>query len=67
MTALLMFPTVDLQGDHSQEWKKYESRFKNLTLIMNITNAAWKKAILLQYMGEVNKIFDTDVEQADQN
>ena len=42
------------------------SRFENLLLAMNITNAIRKKAMLLHYVGEeVNEIFDTlDVPEA---
>ena len=60
----------DLQGgDLSQGWRKYVSRFENLMLAMNITNATRKKAMLLHYAGEeVNEIFETlDVQEADEN
>ena len=57
------FPAFDLQGDLSQGWRKYVSRFENLLLAMNITNAIRKKGMLLGE--EVNKIFDTlDVPEA---
>ena len=66
MAALPTFPAFDLQGDLSQGWRKYVSRFENLLLAMNITNAIRKKAMLLHYVGEeVNEIFDTlDVPEA---
>ena len=55
-----------MQGELSQGWRKYMSRFENLLLAMNITNAIRKKAMLLHYVGEeVNEIFDTlDVPEA---
>ena len=60
MAALPTFPAFDLQGDLSQGWRKYMSRFENLLLAMNITNAIRKKAMLLHYVGEeVNEILDT--------
>ena len=41
-----------MQGELSQGWRKYMSRFENLLLAMNITNAIRKKAMLLHYVGE---------------
>ena len=41
-----------MQGELSQGWRKYMSRFENPMLAMNITNAIRKKAMLLHYVGE---------------
>ena len=70
MAALPTFPAGDLQaGDLSRDWTKYVSRFQNMLLATNITNATRKKAMLLHYVGEeVNQILDTlEVQQADQD
>ena len=61
--ALPHFPPFDISdkpGAQGPPWKKYITRFKNLMVAMNITNAARQRALLLHYVGEdTNEIFDT--------
>ena len=56
----LPFDISDEPGVQGPCWKKYITRFKNLMVAMNITNAARQRALLLHYVGEdTNEIFDT--------
>ena len=61
--ALPHFPLFDISdepGAKGPRWKKYITRFKNLMVAMNITDAARQRALLLHYIGEdTNEIFDT--------
>ena len=61
--ALPHFPKFDLSEDAGAKgprWKKYVTRFKNLTVALNIANLPRQRALLLHYVGEdVNEIFDT--------
>ena len=61
--ALPHFPPFDISdepGAKGPRWKKYITRFKNLMVAMNITDAARQRALLLHYVGEdTNEIFDT--------
>ncbi|XP_046855972.1 uncharacterized protein LOC124449073 [Xenia sp. Carnegie-2017] len=61
MTALPSFPTFNLEEPHLKKLRENNvSRLENLLLVMNITNAARKKAMLLHYVSkEVNVIFET--------
>ena len=61
--ALPHFPPFDISdepGAKGPRWKKYVTRFKNLMVAGNITDAARQRALLLHYAGEdTNEIFDT--------
>ena len=61
--VLRHFPPFDISdepGAKGPRWKKCITRFKNLMVAMNITDAARQRALLLHYVGEgTNEIFDT--------
>jgi len=61
--ALPHFPPFDISdepGAKGPRWKKYITRFKNLMVARNITDAARQRALLLHYVDEdTNEIFDT--------
>ena len=60
--SLPSFPAfeVHLDGNVGPRWKKWLTRFENLTIGMKITDEKQKRALLLHYSGpEVDDIFDT--------
>ena len=61
--ALPVFPKFDPSsdtGDVVVRWKKWVSRFRNLMVAINVTNADRQKALLLHYVGDDTlDIFDT--------
>ena len=61
--ALPHFPSFYISDESEAKgprWKKYITRFKNLMVAMNITDAARQRALLLRYVGkDTNEMFDT--------
>ena len=52
--ALPTFPEFDVTHTSTQaaRWKKWQSRFRNLLVAMNVTDKKRKRALLLHYAGE---------------
>ena len=60
--ALPTFPEFDVTHTSTQaaRWKKWQSRFRNLLVAMNVTDKKRKRALLLHNAGEpTNEKFDT--------
>ena len=52
--TLPAFPpfSLDEYSTISTRWRKYEKRFENLVLTLNVQDGAQKKALLLNYLGD---------------
>ena len=56
--ALPTFPEFDVTHTSTQaaRWKKWQSRFRNLLVAMNVTDKKRKRALLLHNAGETKSL-----------